>query len=260
MPDLRLRGINIYYEESGSGPALVLLPGLGMAVPQWGGFPGMLAGHLRVIAPDLRGLGKSGRGEGALSLSVFADDLLALLDHLGVERAALCGLSFGGVLAQYIACRHPERVSKLILVATHGRESKRFAATRESFALMMSRLTPSEVSAALLPFLFSREFFETSQALPSLRERLTMPASQVQTALEQLAAAADQSWVDGIARIAAPTLVIAGEEDAVIAPEDTRELAATIPNARLETLPGVGHSPMAEQPRHCAKLILSFVK
>ena len=70
MPSVTLRGIDMYFEASGAGPALALLPGLGMSIPQWGGFPGMLTGALRVITMDQRGLGQSARGEGALSLKV----------------------------------------------------------------------------------------------------------------------------------------------------------------------------------------------
>ena len=120
MPFLeRPDGCRLYHEVHGRGEPLVLLEGLGGDIAGWRRNIPRLAGELRVIAFDHRGNGRSPAPDEPMIMSTFVDDALALLDHVGIERAHLYGQSFGGMVAQELALTSPNRVRSLILACTH---------------------------------------------------------------------------------------------------------------------------------------------
>src|SRR3712207_194537 len=121
MSIARINGIDLYYEETGSGPPLLLIAGLGGNTLGWVMLLPALAQHFRVIAFDNRGAGRSSAPPGPYTTRQMADDAAALLAHLGIERAHVLGLSLGGMIAQELALAHAERVDRLVLYATYAR-------------------------------------------------------------------------------------------------------------------------------------------
>ncbi len=121
MPLAAINGLNLYYEEAGSGPPLLLIAGLSGTTLGWAMLLPALAAHFRVIAFDNRGAGRSSAPPGPYTTRQMAGDAAALLEHLGITRAHVIGLSLGGMIAQELALAHPERVDHLVLYATYAR-------------------------------------------------------------------------------------------------------------------------------------------
>src|SRR3954469_11914440 len=121
MPTATVNGIDLYYEVSGEGPPLLLITGLSGNTLGWAMLEPTLAEHFQVIAFDNRGAGRSAAPPGPYTTREMADDAVGLLDHLGIERTHVLGLSMGGMIAQELALAHPTRVDRLVLFATYAR-------------------------------------------------------------------------------------------------------------------------------------------
>ncbi len=118
MPLASINGTEIHYDEHGAGPAVVLIHGLGSSGADWAFQVPALRPHFRVIVPDLRGAGLSGKPEGPYRVEQFAEDLWALLDHLGVTEAQLVGFSLGGAVALEMALQRAQQVSSVVTINT----------------------------------------------------------------------------------------------------------------------------------------------
>ena len=118
MPKAKVGKIQIYYEEYGLGPPLVMILGLGQSIATWGLQVSELSNHFRIIVFDNRDSGKSIRCTKTYTTEDMARDVLGLLDHLGIDRTHLLGTSMGGMIAQQIALLAPERIMSLILAST----------------------------------------------------------------------------------------------------------------------------------------------
>ena len=254
------RAIHLHYERSGSGTPLILVPGLGMDGAGWGGFHGLLKGAA-VVVFDPRGTGKTPRGAAPLTLAMLAEDLNHLLEQLGWQQAAFAGISFGGAVLQYFALHYPQRVTKLILISTRAPDSPRFPAVQKLFRLLLTHFSPAEFSAAMLPLLFSHEFFRRNiDKMAALEKKLALSREQMQTALQQLQCVERCDWAARLKEITQPVLLLAGERDVITGSEDMISLAARLPHAKLHIIPEVGHSPIAEAPQLCAELLLKFLQ
>ena len=156
------------YAVEGSGPPAVLIHGVGARLDNWDGAAAVLARSFSVVRYDLRGHGKSSRVPGPYSLDMFADDVVALIDHLGIAHAHVAGHSLGGMIAITLACRHPQRVDRLaVLSAAAGRteEERRQVAAR--IALIASAI-PGDHFRNSLSRWFTDEF---RAANPDLMEQ-----------------------------------------------------------------------------------------
>ncbi|MBZ2196551.1 alpha/beta fold hydrolase [Occultella gossypii] len=121
MPYLDSDGTGIYYETHGDGPALVLIHAISSGADMWRAQVEHFSASHRVVVFDARGVHRSGPITGWRHIrSRIAGDVAALLDHLGIARAAVCGVSFGGVIAQHVAARHPDRIQALAIVDTYS--------------------------------------------------------------------------------------------------------------------------------------------
>ena len=118
MPKVVVNGVRLNYEESGTGPSLLMLMGFGDSIAAWSAQVPAFAAHHRTIALDHRGTGESESPADGYSIPQFSDDAIGLLDHLGIERAHLLGYSMGGRVAQDIAARYPARIGAIVLAAS----------------------------------------------------------------------------------------------------------------------------------------------
>ncbi len=118
MPKANIGDIQIYYEDYGQGPPLIMILGLGQDIATWNFQISELSKHLRLIVFDNRDSGKSSRSSQNYTIQIMAQDILGLMDHLGIDRTHLLGTSLGGMIAQQVALMAPERVNSLILAST----------------------------------------------------------------------------------------------------------------------------------------------
>jgi pimeloyl-ACP methyl ester carboxylesterase len=246
--------------ESGSGPALLLVAGLGSTHRIWGDLPAVLSRRATVIAIDNRGIGGSRSGQ-PFSLEGAALDVLAAADGRGHHRFALLGASMGGVIALAAALQAPRRVSCLVLASCaasltpHGRRSL------ELLRDLLRHLPPERVGRALMSLSFAAPFAQRFPGFVDEAARLYgLDPEDRPGALDQ----AERLLVGWdlrpqLAELELPALVLGGDRDPIVAPEDTAELASTLPAAELVTVPGAAHSVLAEGGGAVLDRVLAFL-
>ena len=229
-------------------PVLVLPCSLGTSRELWDA--SLFAGRYRLLRVDLRGHGASPAPPGPYSMEELARDALDLLDELGLERVAWCGLSLGGMVGMWLGAHAPGRLERLVLACTSARISAPDA-YRERAALVRERGIEPVADAVV-----SRWF--TGLTPPATRARfrgllVATPPEGYAGCCEALAA---WDFRGELAAVSVPPLVIAGEADEATPKGDTDLLAERIPGARLVVLPGAGHLANVERPREFADAVL----
>ncbi|MBC7357262.1 MAG: alpha/beta fold hydrolase [Desulfacinum sp.] len=242
--------VEIYYEVHGSGPPLLLVSGLGGGTWSWYGQIPYFSRRYTTIVFDNRGAGRSSMPPGPYTMSDFASDTLALLDHLGIERCFLAGLSMGGMIAQETVLRAPGRFQALALGCTHCGGDVRISPDPEVIARFTDNegLSQEEIIEKNLPFFFSRRALEEDpEAVEAYRKaQLSVPLQPPEAFHAQLAAIQTFDCCDRLGSLSVPTLVVTGTEDVLVPPENARILARRIQGAVLVELEGAGHALHAE--------------
>lgn len=244
------------YDDHGSGPALVLLHPFPFSRRIWSGVGDALARHARVIAVDARGFGDSPLPPGRTTIADLAGDVAAVLDHLGVARAAVLGMSMGGYTALAFAAQHPERLAALVLCDTRAdADPPAMRAARDS---AIARIRDQGVGAYLpgsMPRLLSPD------APPALHAHILARAEDRAASLiagiEALRDRPDRT--KDLAGIRCPALVLRGAGDQVTPAETMQAMAAGISGARFVTLPGAGHLSHVEAPGPFLDALVPFL-
>jgi pimeloyl-ACP methyl ester carboxylesterase len=255
------RGPIAYELWGGDRPPLVLVAGLGQRANLWGELPRLLADRFTVLAADNRGVGGSRSGQ-PFTLEGAADDLPLVLDHAGLESAGVLGVSMGGLIATLLAAHHPTRVASLVVASCVARLTPSHARILRFFELLMSRLRPAEAAEALMAFAFGSAYADRFPGFVDQAARLwTLEEDDLPGVLQQVAHLKTGWDLRGAAAsITCPTLVVAGELDAIAPAIGTRELAAAIPEARYREVPGAAHSVLAEGGGALLTEILDFLQ
>jgi 3-oxoadipate enol-lactonase len=244
MAFTRANGIVLHYQVLGNpnGPALVFLNSLGSDFRIWQDVVPAFLDRFRVVLYDERGHGLSDAPPAPYTMDDHVDDLLALLDLLDVDRAAFVGLSVGGMIAQRIAVREPERVQALILCCTAAK-----IGTVEQGGI------ESVVEGVLQRWFTSSFRRDQVEACAGWRNMLVRTPAHGYAAT--CASIRDTDLTMDAGRIAAPTLCVAGDQDGSTPPDLVRHTAGLIPNARFELIGSAGHIPCVEQPAVLSRLI-----
>ncbi|MQT11195.1 3-oxoadipate enol-lactonase [Segnochrobactrum spirostomi] len=254
MPFARVNDLVLHWQVLGpaEAPAVVLINSLGTDFRIWADVAARLAGTYRVVLYDKRGHGLSeGRGD-ASSMADHAADLLALLDHLGIARFALVGLSIGGLIAQTVAAHVPERVTSLVLSNTAAR-----IGTAESWAARIAAIRAGgleSIADAVMERWFTPAF-RASRPVETFGWRTMLVRSPADGYIAACAAIRDADLTGSTAAIRLPTLCLVGDQDGSTPPDLVRATADRIPGARFEIIPSCGHLPCLEQPEIAASLI-----
>jgi pimeloyl-ACP methyl ester carboxylesterase len=266
MPFCRSRGFAIYYETHGRREAvpLILIIGLGGTCQGWllAQVPDLSKDRTCIIF-DNRGAGQSEDPGGEFTTREMAEDTLALLDELGVERAHVLGGFLGGLIAQELAIEHPERVQSLSLVGTFARPDAKRRMLLEVWKALAEQGLPPEVriKARLVWTLHDLTIEEEDLIEGALdffrRDHAPLPESVF---IRQAEACLGHDSLDRLGLIRAPTLVLYGEADQLTPANLHRELAALIPDARLVQIPGAAHLVAAEAAPMFNQVIARFVR
>lgn len=261
MAELLVNGLTLRYEWHGlrDGPVLVLINGLLTDLTSWSQHLPALTGRWRVLTYDCRGQGGSDKPEaGPYTPALHADDLEGLLDGLGVEEAALLGVSSGGCIALQFAVRHPDRVKALVLANTYGRADTTMKVKLNSWASgMRAGGGPLRFDVAT-PWVWGATFLNrTYEALRPFREKASgFPAHAVLNLIE---GAMEQDALEQAAGLRCPTLLMVGDEDLLTPPSYSRELQQRIAGSRLVMLENAGHAMFLEQPDRFAAMAAEFL-
>jgi 3-oxoadipate enol-lactonase len=244
--------VGLHYESTGAGEAPVLLVmGLGMTVTGWWRTVPVLAERLRVLSFDNRGVGRSDRPPGPYTVAQMADDAMAVLDAAGERSAHVYGVSLGGMIAQEIALRHPDRVRRLVLAATTpgGPRARPPDSTTLAFFDRRARMPAEEAVWASVPYNYAaRTRLEGGQRIAEdIAQRLRFPI-EPDPYRAQLAAAVGHDAYGRLSAIGAPTLIVHGAEDRMLPPDNARLLADAIPRAELRVWPRTGHLLFTDEP------------
>jgi 3-oxoadipate enol-lactonase len=259
MPFAERDGTRLYWEEAGSGDPVLLIMGLGMNATGWWRTIPLLAERYRVLAFDNRGVGRSDRPSGPYSVPQLADDAVAILDAADEQRAHVYGISLGGMIAQEVVLRHPERVRGLVLGATTPGGNLGVPAGEDTLAFFRRRgeMPAEEAVWASVPYNYSprtrRDHGE--RIAEDIAKRLRYPI-EAAPYVAQLEAALGHDAGARLPSIAAPTLVVHGEADVMVPPPNGERLAAAIPGAELRTWPDTAHLYFTDEPevdRHVAE-------
>jgi 3-oxoadipate enol-lactonase len=252
-------GLQLAYDEAGSGTPLLLVHGWPLDRTMWAGQLGGLARHARVIAPDLRGAGDS-TVSGPYTIDQYADDLVALLDSLGIASAVVCGLSMGGYIAFSMLRRHRDRIRALILADTRAAaDTDEVRASRARLIALIEQEGTSALAARQIEPMLGRSTRERQPLLvESVRSMMaSMPAEGAIGALRAMAERPDSTLLLGAIEV--PTLVVGGAEDGITLPDVLRSMAAAIPKSRVEILEQGGHLCPLERPAAFNHVVSEFL-
>ncbi|MGD0241881.1 MAG: alpha/beta hydrolase [Streptosporangiaceae bacterium] len=259
-------GTRIAYELRGTlrwrRPWLVLIQGMGLERHGWDRVPGRLRRRFRLVLVDNRGCGRSDQVDGSFTVADMAEDVVAVLDAARIRRAHVLGASLGGMVAQELAIRHPDRVDGLVLACTTPGWPFAYPMPARSVRLIATTARlPAEVAwrRHLENALSARTVRECPEFVDGLVRRQGLRAADPGTLSAQAAAGARFAGRLRQAGIQARTLVLHGDADAVVDPRNGRLLAARIPKATLMIFPGLGHLLFWEEPEGFAAAVTSFL-
>jgi len=257
---ITVNGVNLAVEVRGEGPAILFIHGYPLDRTIWRDQIEGLEGFRR-IAPDLRGMGQSDAPDLGYSMSIYAADLAAVLDVLGVDDVILCGLSMGGYIALEFVRQQRARVRGLILMDTRAdADAPETRRARDAAASMARERGAAAIADGMLPKMLAAGTLgsrpELAEALRTLMGRTPVPGI-----VGALSAMRDREGSEGLLRTLSgvPSLIVVGEADALTPPALARAMADAIPGAGLAIIPGAGHLPPIEQPRATTEALESFL-
>jgi pimeloyl-ACP methyl ester carboxylesterase len=274
MSTVTIGDVELYYEEHGSGDPLLLIMGLATDSTAWMFQLPAFAERYRTILFDNRGVGRSAKPAGPYTIGGMADDAAGLLAALGIERAHVVGISMGGMIAQELALRHPERVRSLVLACTYPEPDEEIRLGRANSiaqlggsvdaagtaTLDMAAVDPMMIFQTLMPKVFSPNFLMNQ--MPTLMQLFSGALQwgfSIEAIMAQVDAVMSHKATDRLRHIAVPTLVITGDADLLIPPANSDIIAGEIPGAKLVKIPGGTHGFNFETPEIFNQKVLDFL-
>jgi pimeloyl-ACP methyl ester carboxylesterase len=258
-----VNGVNLAYAVQGKGPPLVLVMGYRLNSTAWPAtFIAQLALRFTIVTLDNRGTGRSDKPVAGYAIANMARDVCGLLDQLGFAQVHMLGYSMGGAIAQEFVRQFPNRVNGLILCATMaGGPSATYAAPRVVGVMRdLDGLTPEQAARRIWSVTYGPGYLDKHRALAEeqMKREIALP-TPLHAADLQFQAFAEFDCSQQLAAIRKPSLVLTGDLDRLIAPQNSLTIAKLIPGARLTILPGAGHRVLWEATDECVSHIGSFL-
>jgi len=250
----------IQFDDVGHGPAVMLVHGFPLCRKMWAPQAGELsAAGYRVITPDLPGYGQTPL-HGTASMDLYADSLVALLDHLGLDKAVVGGMSMGGYVLCNLLDRYPQRIAAAMFLMTRaGADDEEGRAKRTLLAGQAANGNLAPIVEAVESILFAPGIArERTDLVDQVRSwMLATPPRGVAGGL--LAMRDRRDYLERLRHFELPALVVGAEHDVAIALGHSKLIAEQLPDAQLEVVPGAGHLANLEQPEHFSAVLRDFL-
>jgi pimeloyl-ACP methyl ester carboxylesterase len=258
VPVAKVNGIEINYRVAGSGDPLVMIQGFSTNQSGWYAQVPFFKKYFQVVTFDNRGVGGSAKPSGPYTTRMMADDTVALMDHLGIKKAHIMGISMGGMITQELAINYPGRVNKLVLAATFScKEGASGDSPDQKEAL---KLSPSKMARRMIDLALNKPVYRFTFGLMAKIQLLTLkPADRIGLGGQGLACNSHNT-LTRLRQIKAPTLVIVGTGDHIIKPSSSDVIASQIPHARTVKVEGGSHSLNVEYKSIFNKAVLEFLQ
>ncbi|QGQ99254.1 alpha/beta fold hydrolase [Paenibacillus psychroresistens] len=262
MPRVRVNGIDLNYEERGSGTPLILLMGLGADGSVWEEHVKAYEQHFRCVLIDNRGAGQSDKPLAPYSTRLMAEDTAGLMDALGIYSAHVAGISMGGAIAQELALLYPERILSLTLNCTWSHCNAYMKAVFSMLSDMYAMAKPDAFAKLLNLWIFTPQYHDENgedlhnREAEALETMGRMPAHAFSA---QCGACAEHDTRGRLADLKLPVFVTVGEKDIFTPPEHSLAIAAELTHAELTVFEGSGHTHHWDKLAKFNQLTLAFM-
>ncbi len=256
---VKANGINLSYEITGNGPHLILIEGLGVGAWLWEKQVPAFSKNFTTVVYDNRGAGKSDKPEGPYTISLMADDLAALMDTLQISKAHILGASMGGFIALDFALRYPEKVDRLVLVATSAGGPDHVPMSQEALAMLfITDSDPRRLTRKKLALAYTDSFLQTKEVehLVELRMKNPQPPHAY---MAQITAGTIFNLSEEVKNIQVPCLVTAASEDLLVPVANAKNLHKKIADSQLKIYQGPGHQFFVENPEPFNRDVIEFL-
>lgn len=261
MPELTTSAGTMYYTDAGdrAAPTVILVHGFPLDGRVWGDVAAMLAGRFRVLVPDLPGFGQS-LARGPFTMETLAGSLIALADHLQVDRFAAAGLSMGGYVLQGVVRLAPQRLSALSLVDTRANaDDEKGRAGRDAMAKLARDTGAGAVAEKMMPNMLHGAAYAEDPALVDRLRDMMLDQPGETLALASEAMRDRPAFFDALATLSCPLQVIVGDDDRIAPPDVAKEIASKAKGARLDVIKKAGHMAPLERPEAVAEALEAFL-
>jgi 3-oxoadipate enol-lactonase len=263
MPTVAANGLTVHYDRQGSGPPLVLIPFLGADNSCYAFQVGDYGRHFDTISVDLRGAGGTDKPQGTYTTELFADDIAAVIDALGLGSAHVAGMSLGSATATWLAAKYPAKVRSLSLHSTWTVADRYMCDVLDGWCVMAAALgsVTETVIRGILPWSFTpRLYTERPEFIDEIAKILRAgPDQPVDAFRRQADAVATHDGRPLLSRIAAPTLITLGREDRLTSTRFAPALTAGIRHAELAIFDGCAHAAISEDTATFNRVTLDFL-
>lgn len=260
MPYAGSNGIKLYYETHGSGHPVVLIGGLGSQISSWATQVPIYSEKFRVITFDNRGVGKSDKPDYPYTIEMMADDTVGLLDHLQVEKAHIVGKSMGGMIAQWIGIKYPERAEKIVMGCSSASRDKVGNLILQIGRDVTTKAGPKTGWLLALFLGYSRDYIAGNfDSIMEIMEAIPDDSQGINGYLNQSRACENHDVLDMLYKIRSETLVMYGENDLITSPERSKKLAELIKNSIEMSFKNAGHGFWRECQQEVDELVMDFL-
>jgi len=265
MPYANINKSSLYYEIHGDGFPLILIQGLGANIYWWGeGLINEISKFFKVIVFDNRGTGRGEAIDRDFTINDLAGDLAGLMDELDIQRAHVLGISMGGMIAQAFVLKYPERVDKLVLCSTNCGGSEAVHCVPEIMKILTrprKGRSEEDIVQDLIPVIFSEDFVRKNPQLIHLIVKIFSKYPVPENIFKrQLNAIKGFNSCGMLKNISSATLILHGEKDILIPPQNGKILADKIPGARLKLFANSAHALFSQEPASVIATLIEFLQ